>query len=175
MAPRSHRFLRSAARHGTCIPLPIAVEVLAQAAQGLHDAHEAKTALGAPLEIVHRDVSPQNILVGVDGRARITDFGVARAMMRRSDTSTGELKGKLAYFSPEQVKDGPLDRRSDIFALGIVAWETLTSRRLFKADNPLALLDRIINMPIPSTQRFNPDVPDAVDAAVQRGFISRSW
>lgn len=163
-------FLRNAARHGTCVPLPISVEVLAQAAQGLHDAHEAKTPLGDPLEIVHRDVSPQNILVGVDGRARITDFGVARAMMRRTDTSTGELKGKLAYFSPEQVRDGELDRRSDIFALGIVAWETLTSRRLFKADNPLALLDRIMNMPIPSTRRFNPEVPEALDEAVQRAL-----
>ncbi len=163
-------FLRNAARHGTCVPLPISVEVLAQAAQGLHDAHDAKTPLGDPLEIVHRDVSPQNILVGVDGRARITDFGVARAMMRRSDTSTGELKGKLAYFSPEQVKDGALDRRSDIFALGIVAWETFTSRRLFKAENPLALLDRIMNMPIPSVRRFNPEVPESVDAAVQRAL-----
>ena len=160
--------LRSAAKEGKQIPVGVAVEILAQAAQGLHDAHEARTPAGTPLGIVHRDVSPQNVLIGADGRSRITDFGVARAMLRRTDTTTGELKGKLAYFSPEQVTDSQIDRRSDVFALGIVSWETFTGRRLFKAENPLALLDRITNMPIPPISMFNPDVPDDVDAVVRR-------
>ncbi|MCA9601821.1 MAG: serine/threonine protein kinase, partial [Myxococcales bacterium] len=162
--------LRNAAKGAKQIPVGVAVEILAQAAQGLHDAHEARTPAGTPLGIVHRDVSPQNVLIGADGRARITDFGVARAMLRRTDTTTGELKGKLAYFSPEQVSDDHIDRRSDVFALGIVAWETLTGRRLFKAENPLALLDRITNMPIPSVTKFHADVPAEVDAVVQKAL-----
>ena len=162
--------LRKAAREGGHIPVNMACEILAQAAQGLHDAHEARTPAGKELHIVHRDVSPQNVLIGGDGRTRITDFGVARAMLRRTDTTTGELKGKLSYFSPEQVSDESIDRRSDVFALGIVAWETLTGRRLFKAENPLALLDRICNMPIPPTNKFHPAVPPAIDAIVQRAL-----
>ncbi|MBZ0119946.1 MAG: serine/threonine protein kinase, partial [Sandaracinaceae bacterium] len=147
--------LRNAARAGGGIPIDIGVELLAQAAQGLHDAHEARTPFGAPLHIVHRDISPQNILVGTDGRARITDFGVARAIMRRTKTSTGEFKGKLSYFSPEQCADRNLDRRSDIFSLGVVAWETLTTRRLFHAENPLAVLERVTRMPIPAANVVN--------------------
>lgn len=158
--------LRNAARAGGGIPIDIGVELLAQAAQGLHDAHEARTPFGAPLHIVHRDISPQNILVGTDGRARITDFGVARAIMRRTKTSTGEFKGKLSYFSPEQCADRNLDRRSDIFSLGVVAWETLTTRRLFHAENPLAVLERVTRMPIPAANVVNPQVPPAVAAVV---------
>ncbi len=154
--------LRNCARAGVPMPIPVGVELLVQAAQGLHDAHEARTPLGAPLHIVHRDVSPQNILVGTDGRVRITDFGVARAILRRTKTSTGELKGKLSYFSPEQCADVELDRRSDVFSLGVVAWETLTTRRLFHAENPLAVLERVTRMPIPSAHAVNPAVPEMV-------------
>ncbi len=158
--------LRNAAKAGDSIPTDVACEILAQAAQGLHDAHEAKTPYGAPLQLVHRDVSPQNILVGVDGRVRITDFGVARAVLRRTKTSTGEFKGKLSYFSPEQCADRDLDRRSDLFSLGVVAWETLTTRRLFHAENPLAVLERVTRMPIPSAHSVRPEVPTAVAAVV---------
>ena len=159
--------LRNAAKDGDSVPIDVAVEMLAQAAQGLHDAHEARTPFGAPLQLVHRDVSPQNILVGVDGRVRITDFGVARAVLRRTKTSTGEFKGKLSYFSPEQCADKDLDRRSDVFSLGVVAWETLTTRRLFHAENPLAVLERVTRMPIPSAHSVRPEVPASVAAVVQ--------
>jgi serine/threonine-protein kinase len=158
--------LRNAAKHGEAIPVDVAVELLAQAAQGLHDAHEARTPFGAPLRIVHRDVSPQNILVGADGRVRITDFGVARAILRRTKTSTGEFKGKLSYFSPEQCADRDLDRRSDIFSLGVVAWEALTMRRLFHAENPLAVLERVTRMEIPSAHLVRDEVPASVAAVV---------
>lgn len=158
--------LRNAAREGARIPIEVAVEILAQAAQGLHDAHEARTPFGAPLRIVHRDVSPQNILVGTDGRVRITDFGVARAILRRTKTTTGEFKGKLSYFSPEQCADKDLDRRSDVFSLGVVAWETLTTRRLFHAENPLAVLERVTRMPIPPAHAVNPAVPPAISDVV---------
>lgn len=159
--------LRNAAREGESVPTDVAVEMIAQAAQGLHDAHEARTPFGAPLQLVHRDVSPQNILVGIDGRVRITDFGVARAVLRRTKTSTGEFKGKLSYFSPEQCADKDLDRRSDVFSLGVVAWETLTTRRLFHAENPLAVLERVTRMPIPMAHSVRPEVPAAVAAVVQ--------
>jgi serine/threonine-protein kinase len=155
--------LRNCARAGVPMSIPVGVEILVQAAQGLHDAHEARTPIGAPLHIVHRDISPQNILLGTDGRVRITDFGVARAILRRTKTSTGELKGKLSYFSPEQCADvGDLDRRSDVFSLGVVAWETLTTRRLFHAENPLAVLERVTRMPIPSAHTVNPAVPEPI-------------
>lgn len=158
--------LRNAAQSGVSIPIAAAVELIAQAAQGLHDAHEARTPFGAPLHIVHRDVSPQNILVGTDGRVRITDFGVARAILRRTKTSTGEFKGKLSYFSPEQCADKALDRRSDVFSIGVVAWETLTTRRLFHAENPLAVLERVTRMPIPLAHTVNPAVPPEISAVV---------
>ncbi|MGE0786518.1 MAG: serine/threonine protein kinase [Sandaracinaceae bacterium] len=162
--------LRNAAKDGQNCPIDVACEIIAQAAQGLHDAHEAKTPFGAPLQLVHRDISPQNILVGVDGRVRITDFGVARAVLRRTKTSTGEFKGKLSYFSPEQVADKDLDRRSDLFSLGVVAWETLTTRRLFHAENPLAVLERVTRMEIPSAHTVASEVPTSVAAVVAKAL-----
>ncbi|MFK7984923.1 MAG: serine/threonine-protein kinase [Sandaracinaceae bacterium] len=162
--------LRNAARSSGTVSIDVGVELLAQASQGLHDAHEAMTPSGERLEIVHRDVSPQNILVGTDGRVRITDFGVARAVLRRTKTSTGEFKGKLSYFSPEQCADKDLDRRSDIFSLGVVAWETLTTRRLFHAENPLAVLERVTRMQIPSAHLVRPEIPEAVAAVVAKAL-----
>lgn len=158
--------LRAASAQKTQIPVQVACEILAQAAEGLHDAHEAVTPTGMPLEIVHRDVSPQNVLIGVDGRARISDFGVARALARLTKTSTGEFKGKLSYFSPEQAEGKELDRRSDVFSLGIVAWETFVGARLFKSDNPLSVLDAIRNQQIPLVSELRQGIPDGVAAVV---------
>lgn len=152
------------------------IEFVAQAADGLHDAHEAKTPEGTPLGIVHRDVSPQNILLGVDGRARLSDFGVARAVLRTAETSTGQLKGKYAYFSPEQAQGKKLDRRSDVFALGIVAWEILTGARLFRNgtdDNPLNILNRVLTDAIPDACTVNPKIPPSVGQAIA-GALQRN-
>lgn len=158
--------LRAASAQKTHIPVQIAAEILAQAAEGLHDAHEAMTPTGMPLEIVHRDVSPQNVLIGIDGRARISDFGVARALARLTKTSTGEFKGKLSYFSPEQAEGKELDRRSDVFSLGIVAWETFVGARLFKSDNPLSVLDAIRNQQIPLVSELRQGIPDGIAAVI---------
>ena len=158
--------LRAASAQKTHIPVAIAAEILAQAAEGLHDAHEACTPTGLPLEIVHRDVSPQNVLIGVDGRARISDFGVARALARLTKTSTGEFKGKLSYSSPEQAEGKELDRRSDVFSLGIVAWETFVGARLFKSDNPLQVLDAIRNHKIPLVSELRQGIPDGIAKVV---------
>ena len=152
------------------IPRAVAVEIIAQAALGLHDAHEARSTSGEPLDIVHRDVSPQNILVGTDGRARISDFGIARAAQRESHTRTGEVKGKLAYFSPEQAAADEVDRRTDLFSLGIIAWEVLAGKRLFQADNPLGVLKRVVEMPIPSLDEIVPGTPRPLAAAVARAL-----
>jgi eukaryotic-like serine/threonine-protein kinase len=152
------------------VPIPIAVELIAQAAQGLDDAHEAVTPTGVHLNIVHRDVSPHNVLVGADGRARVTDFGIARAMMRRTATAAGELKGKFAYFSPEQASGQPLDRRADIFALGIVGWEALLGRRLFTGDDPMSLLQAVKSEPIPLACEVDDEVPLAVARAIAKAL-----
>jgi len=133
--------LGGAQRGGGFIPVPIVVEILAQAALGLHDAHEASSPDGQPLRIVHRDVSPRNILVGIDGRARILDFGIAQGELRATRTAVGEIKGTHAYFSPEQAALAPVDLRSDIYSLGVVAWEALAGRRLFGATPSLVVRD----------------------------------
>jgi serine/threonine protein kinase len=106
------------------LPLDLALRIAREVAEGLHAAHELRSADGAPLELVHRDVSPQNILLGFDGIARVTDFGVAKALGRVSQTSTGVLKGKLGYISPEQLRFEEPDRRADLFALGVVLFSS---------------------------------------------------
>jgi serine/threonine-protein kinase len=112
------------------VPLAIASSINTQALLGLHAAHEAVDERGAPLEIVHRDVSPQNILVGVDGVARVVDFGIAKAASRFHTTQAGKIKGKLSYMSPQQVQSEDVDRRADIFAAGVVLWESVVGRKL---------------------------------------------
>ncbi len=144
------------------IPVPVAVELICQAAHGLHDAHEAKTPLGQPLEIVHRDVSPQNVLVGVDGRVRLTDFGVARAVQRMTETIAGRVKGKFAYMAPEQLTAQPIDRRADVFSLGVVAWEFFTGTRLFLGEHPAETMDRVRNMPILAVNEVRSDIPPLI-------------
>src|SRR5579863_8618035 len=110
---------------GARFPLRAVVSIMAGSLHGLHAAHEAKSERGEPLGIVHRDVSPQNILVGIDGVARVLDFGVAKAAGRLHTTREGELKGKLAYMAPEQLETGTLTRQSDVYAAAVVLWETL--------------------------------------------------
>ena len=159
------------------VPYGIATEIIAQTAYGLGDAHNAKKPTGERLEIVHRDVSPQNILVGVDGRARLTDFGVARALENVSRTSTGEVKGKLSYFSPEQARMEKIDHRSDIFALGVVAWECFAGERLFQRDNPMAALQAVLYEPIPNLREKRPDLPlklaQVIEKALARDLSER--
>ncbi|MFI5312483.1 MAG: serine/threonine-protein kinase, partial [Gemmatimonadales bacterium] len=127
-----------------CVPVTVAVSVLGNMLQGLHAAHEARSEDGTPLGIVHRDVSPQNILVGTDGLAHLIDFGVAKANGRLQTTREGHLKGKLAYMSPEQLRGELVTRRSDLYAASVVLWETLVGQRLFRAGDEGATVTRVL-------------------------------
>jgi serine/threonine protein kinase len=144
---------------GRRIPLELMAWIVAEACAGLHHAHEARNDEGAHLGIVHRDVSPQNIFVTFDGKVQLLDFGVAHAAISSlKSESTGEVKGKDGYMSPEQTNGGALDRRSDIFSLGIVLWEAITGRRLFARENALATALAISEQPAPDAASINPRV-----------------
>ncbi|GAB4195703.1 MAG: hypothetical protein OHK0013_02160 [Sandaracinaceae bacterium] len=150
--------LREAARVGKNVPPGVALRIVVDALEGLGAAHGLADADGKPLGIVHRDISPHNILVGTDGIARITDFGVAKAEVRLSSTRDGQFKGKLAYMAPEQASSGFADQRSDLFGMGVVLWESLVGRRLFKAENNGELLNRLLYAPIPAPSEYVPEL-----------------
>jgi serine/threonine protein kinase len=159
-----------AAQDGKDIAARVAIRIALDALAGLHAAHELTDDDGSPLEIVHRDVSPHNILVGVDGVSRITDFGIARAAARLSTTRSGQLKGKVAYMAPEQARSERVDRRADVFSLGICLWEMLTMRRLFKAEDDGETLNRLLYEPIPTIKSAVPGTAPEVDAVCMRAL-----
>ena len=152
------------------VPRPVLMRVVLDTLAGLHAAHELVDPEGVPVQLVHRDVSPQNILVGVDGCSRITDFGVAHAASRLSNTRTDRLKGKLAYMSPEQARAGEVDRRSDVFAMGIILWEVLAGKRLFKADHEAITLQKVTVEPIPRLSSVLPGLHPALDQVCSKAL-----
>jgi eukaryotic-like serine/threonine-protein kinase len=156
--------LRTARSRNEQLPVPLVMHLISEASAGLHAAHEAVDQQGHPLDLVHRDVSPQNVFVTYSGGVKILDFGVALASGRLVRTETGLLKGKLNYMSPEQVKSGDLDRRADIFSLGIVLWETLTGRSLFRRESPAGTIQAILDEEIVPPSHFRDDVSQAMDA-----------
>jgi serine/threonine-protein kinase len=162
--------LRAALDRNEKVPIDVVAGVMTQALAGLHAAHEAKNDLGEPLGLVHRDVSPQNVLVGTDGVARVLDFGVAKALGKLHTTREGQLKGKLGYLAPEQVAGHTVTRRTDVFAAAVVLWEGLTGRRLFSADSEGGVLQRIMDTVVQAPSVHSPDVPAALDAVVLRGL-----
>src|SRR5580692_10934713 len=125
------------------LPLPLAIGIVAAAAAGLHYAHEKRGASGEPLHIVHRDVSPSNVLVSYDGAVKVSDFGIAKWAHQRTQTQEGALKGKFAYMSPEQCRGRAVDRRSDVFALGTILYELTTGAAPFTGESDLEILNRI--------------------------------
>lgn len=161
--------LAAAARAGERVPTPIVARIVLDALHGLSAAHELTDETGDRLELVHRDISPHNVMVGVDGIGRLTDFGVAKAEKRLTSTRAGHFKGKLAYMAPEQASTGHADQRSDLFAMGILLWESLTGRRLFRADNNAATLTKILQEPIPSVSELVPELAP-FDALLKRAL-----
>ena len=165
------RLLARASQRGGRLPVPIALRIALDTLNGLHAAHELRDDAGSSINLVHRDVSPQNVLVGVDGIARITDFGVARAASRLTATRVGQLKGKIAYMAPEQAAgEESLDRRADVFAAGIVIWEELAAKRLFKAENEAATLSRVMTEPVPPLSVIVPGLSVQLSNVVMRAL-----
>jgi eukaryotic-like serine/threonine-protein kinase len=152
------------------VPADIAVAIMIQVLLGLHAAHEATDERGVPLNIVHRDVSPQNVLVGADGLARVVDFGIAKAATRIHTTQEGKLKGKLSYMAPEQIRLEPPDRRTDVFTAGIVLWEMLTGHTLYPAESPGATVDRILKHKPEAPSELTPGLPAGLDTVTLRAL-----
>jgi serine/threonine-protein kinase len=152
------------------IPYPVAARIIADALAGLHAAHELKNAKGELLHLVHRDLSPSNILVSYEGAVKVVDFGVARARGNLSITDAGTVKGKFAYMSPEQVKNLPLDRRSDLFSMGTLLYESSVHRRLFHADNEAATVAKILECDVPPPRSVREDYPQKLEAIVKRAL-----
>jgi serine/threonine-protein kinase len=157
---------------GIRIPPAVSATIVAAVLRGIHAAHEATDEQGTPLEVVHRDVSPQNILISSEGVARITDFGVAKALGRmQTTTESGHFKGKFAYMAPEQARGRDVDRRADVFAAGIILWELLTSERLFGAQiDPAVVLTKILFEEPPPPSKHVGDLPPNADAVVLRAL-----
>ncbi len=163
------RIAKRLAGGGETLPADFWLGVLAQAAEGLHGAHDTRGGDGMPLGIVHRDVSPQNLHVGYDGRVRVLDFGIAASRGKISSTRTGEIKGKFAFLAPEQISRAhPVDRRADLWALGTVAWELLAHERLFAAEDEGATLWNVMNRKPPDLGRRAPHLAPEVVECVMR-------
>lgn len=164
--------MRSVIARNETVPYPIALAIMIDTLHGLHAAHEAKDEHGVALDIVHRDVSPQNLLVATDGVTRIVDFGVAKAAGRLQATADGVVKGKLAYMAPEQIDLGEATRQTDIFAASVVLWELLTGTRLFGGSNAGHILHQVLNAQIPKASSVAPSVPPELDAILDRGLAA---
>ncbi len=164
------RLMQATAHLGGGLPAPLAAAIVLDALNGLHAAHEATDERGRPLHVVHRDVSPANILVGQDGIARLADFGIAKAAGRVHMTRDCSVKGKFAYMAPEQVRGEPVTRRTDVYAASVVLWELLTGKRLFLGRTHAETVQRALFEPIPRVITYAPSVGAELDAVVMKGL-----
>jgi len=164
------RVLREVSARQAQVPLPIALRIATDVLQGLHAAHEARDERGAPLNIVHRDISPQNILLGVDGMARLVDFGVAKASGQGQTTRDGHIKGKLGYMAPEQLRGRTVTRQTDVHAFAIVFWEMLTARRMFSGATEADTIAMVVQHEYEPASKSVPGLKPEVDAVVKKGL-----
>lgn len=168
LAGESLSTLSKRASMGHGVPIPVAAKIIADAARGLHAAHELKLDDGTPANVVHRDISPQNIFVLYDGIAKVVDFGVA--YISEGIDRAGFLAGKKPYMSPEQMRLDPIDRRSDIWSLGVVLWETTVGQRLFRRDSDEAIEEAILREAIPGPRVYNAHYPRELEAIVMKAL-----
>ena len=164
------KIVRAIQGRGIWLAPELILQVIIGTASGLHYAHEKEGSDGELLGLVHRDVSPSNILVSHDGGVKLVDFGIARISAMQSNTAAGALKGKVPYMSPEQCRGDPLDRRSDIFSLGIMLWELTTRRRLFAGENDVAIAGKICNVDAPRPSTLVADYPPELEAIVLKAL-----
>ncbi|TSC22588.1 serine/threonine-protein kinase [Corallococcus sp. Z5C101001] len=157
-------------RRKEIMPTAQAVFIVSKMCEGLDYAHRKKDARGQDLHIIHRDVSPQNILVSYEGEVKIIDFGIAKAANRSQKTQAGILKGKFGYMSPEQVRGMPIDRRSDIFAVGVLLYEMLTGEKLFVGESDFSTLEKVRNADIPLPREFNPNISSGLEKVVLKAL-----
>ncbi len=163
------RLVRKCRETGDNVPPRIAVAIVCGLLEGLHAAHDAKSERGTPLGLVHRDVSPQNVLVGTDGVARVLDFGVATAT-NMVDEAPDHIKGKVSYMAPEQLAHETVDRRTDVYASTVVLWETLTGQRLFNAKDISTLIVNIMAEPVRLPSELAKDIPPELDMVIMKGL-----
>ncbi len=166
------KLLKGATTIGRRLPPRVIASIVAATLHGLHAAHEARDEHGQPLGIVHRDVSPQNVLVGTDGVPRILDFGVAKAAGRVQTTQAGQLKGKLAYMAPEQIRSDVVNRQTDVYAASIVLWESLTGQRLYEASNEGALLAMVMEAKAAPPSTLALAAPGPLDDEARRDLVA---
>ncbi len=159
---------KAAARQGTQLSLSLVTRIGIQVANALDYVHSLTDEKGTPLGLVHRDISPQNIFVTTGGQVKVLDFGIAWSVEKEEKTTTGMLKGKLRYMSPEQIEMQPIDNRSDLFSLGIVLWELITARRLFDAESDFRTMKQICEEPIPSPREHRPGIPAELEKVVMK-------
>ena len=167
--PLSRHIDASVAR-GEVVPFDVAAAIVCGMLQGLHVAHEATDEAGEPLHIIHRDVSPQNVLVGTDGVPRVVDFGMAKAMGRVQNTAEGQLKGKMGYMAPEQFTAAPIDRRVDIYSAAVVLWETLTGAFFIERQVPSAMMKQILEGELQDPRSVVPEIPDELAEVCMKGL-----
>lgn len=152
------------------LPIPVACHIVKKLAEGLDHAHRKRDSKGRPLGIIHRDVSPQNVLISYDGDLKIIDFGIAKAANRIVRTQTGILKGKFAYMAPEQARGEPIDHRSDVFAIGVVLYELLTGERAFKGDTDFVLLEKVRRVDVVPARELRPDLPRELERIMMKAL-----
>ncbi|NOJ95681.1 protein kinase [Corallococcus coralloides] len=157
-------------KKGEPAPVPLVAFCVAKMCEGLDYAHRKKDGMGRDLNIVHRDISPQNVLVSFEGEVKVIDFGIAKAAGKATKTQAGILKGKFGYMSPEQIRGLPLDRRSDVFAIGVCLYEMLTGERLFVGDSDFSVLEKVRKAEVPSPSTYNRRIPEALERIVLKSL-----